>query len=302
MEVQFTENKLIELFIEIDDLLQAYESYKATQTLGRIRQPTRVPALSGSEVCTIWVCYHYSGYKCFEYYYKNKVLKELREYFPNVPTYETFLQYIPKAKGALYLWLLYTCGRSDRTGLYYIDSKRLQVCHLKRQHSNKVFKDIARKGKSSMGWFFGFKLHLVVNQIGQVVAFDLTTGNVADNNQNLLKKLLANLQGYCIGDKGYHTKLFAFFYENGLHLLTKPKKNMKHRITTEYHNKLIDKRGLIESVFDILTSVCDLEHTRHRNPDNAFAHMIAAVIAYQYLNKKPALFFPSIDAKIKSAA
>lgn len=140
---------------------------------------SRVPALSDSEICTIWVCYHYSGYKCFEYYYKNKVLKELGEYFPRVPTYETFLQYIPK--GALYLWLLYTCARSDRTGLYYIDSKRLQVCHLKRQHSNKVFKDLARKGKSSMGWFLGFKLHLVVNQVVQVVTFDLTTGNVADN-------------------------------------------------------------------------------------------------------------------------
>ena len=98
------------------------------------------------------------------------------------------------------------------------------------------------------------------------------------------------------------SKLFGFFYENGLHLLTKPKKNMKNKIVIPQHNELLNKRGLIESVFDILTSVCDIEHTRHRKPDNAFVHILAGLVAYQHLDKKPAIFFPSIMSQQPIAA
>lgn len=295
MDVQFTENKLIKLFIEIDDLLIAFRKYQKSQGILSIKKPTRITALNGSEVCSILVCYHLSGYKCFEYYYKDKVLKTLKSYFPDAPTYECFLSYIPKATDAMYLWLLYSCSISKRTGLYFIDSKKLAVCHLKREKNHLVFKDYASKGKSSMGWFYGLKIHLVINNIGEIISFDLTAGNVADNNQDLLKKLLHDLEGCCVGDKGYLSKLFAFFYENGLHLLTKPRKNMKNKLVLPQHNKLLDKRGVIESVFDILTSICDIEHTRHRKPTNAFTHIFAGLVAYQYLDKKPAVFYPSLQ-------
>jgi hypothetical protein len=293
MNVQFTENKLIKLFVEIDDLLLAYKKYKAAKGLIAKRKPTRTTALNGSEVCTILTAYHLSGYKCFEYYYKDKVLNQLQSYFPNAPSYECFLSYIPKAIDAMYLWLLYSCSRSDKTGLYFIDSKKMEVCHLKREHSNKVFQEYAGKGKCSVGWFYGLKIHLVINNLGQIISFELTAGNIADNNQSLLQKLLYKLDGCCIGDKGYLSKLFAFFYENGLHLLTKPRKNMKRKLVLPKHNKLLNKRGVIESVFDILTSICDIEHTRHRKANNAFTHIFAGLVAYQYLDKKPCVFFPS---------
>lgn len=302
MNVQFTENKLIKLFIEIDDLVIAFRNYQRTMGLLQEQTPTRIPLLNGSEVCTILVCYHLSGYKCFEYYYKDKVLRELKDFFPQAPTYECFLSYIPKAHDVMYLWLLYSCSLSKRTGLYFIDSKKMEVCHLKRQHSNKVFQGYASKGKSSMGWFYGLKIHLVINNLGEIISFELTAGNVADNNQDLLKKLLHQLDGCCVGDKGYLSKLFSYFYENGLHLLTKPRKNMKNKLVIPNHNKLLNKRGVIESAFDILTSICDIEHSRHRKAVNAFTHIFAGLVAYQYLDIKPCVYYPSLKKKTAIAA
>lgn len=293
MEVKFTENKLIELFIAVDDLYKSYVNYQRGRgVLPRSNGKVRTQ-LNGSEVCTILVAYHYSGYKCFEYYYRELILGRYADYFPEAPLYESFLSYIPKAADLIYLWLLYSATIAQRTGLYFIDSKKLQVCHLRREKSNKVFTGVARKGKTSTGWFFGLKIHLIINNLGQIVAFDLTPGNVADNNQQLLMKLLQNLDGTCVGDKGYITKLFDFFYENGLHLITKPKKNMKQTPVDLKFNALVNKRAVVESVFDILSSVCDIEHSRHRKPVNACVHILSALIAYQYFDQKPRVFFPS---------
>jgi len=302
MDVQFNENKLIELFCDIDDLYQNFLDYQKSKGLGSSRRPTRTLQLTGPEIASILVAYHYSGYKCFEYYYKQLILGHYADCFPEAPSYECFLSYIPKAIDLMVLWLLLTISRSRRTGLYFADSKTLQVCHLRREKSHKVFKDFARKGKSSMGWFYGFKLHLVINNLGEIMSLSITPGNVADNNQELLKKLLFDLEGICVADKGYITKLFDYFYENGLHLLTKPRKNMKKLPIKNQHNLLLDKRGVIESTFDILTSVCDIEHTRHRKPINAFTHLIAGLIAYQFLDQKPRVFFPSINEQLKKAA
>lgn len=301
MGIQFTEEKLIELYIEVDDLYKSFIAYK--QTRGDYVKRRKVSAdLSGPEVCTILVNYNYSGYKCFEYYYREFIRKDYRGYFPDAPCYETFLGYIPKAADLIYLWLLHSTAGSKRTGMYFIDSKKLEVCHLRREKSHKVFKGVARKGKTSTGWFFGLKVHLVINNLGQIVSFDLTPGNVADNNQELLQKLLGKLDGVCVGDKGYLTKLFAFFFENGLHLVTKPRKNMKKKPVEDKFNRLINKRAVVESVFDILATVCDIEHSRHRSPVNAAVHIFSALIAYQYMEQKPCVFYPSISQQIKSAA
>lgn len=302
MTVQFTEDKLIKLFCEIDDLQKYYQKFKDKKELTKKRLPTRTTNLTGSEICTILVMYNYSGYKCFEYYYKEFVLKNLESFFPDAPSYETFLGYIPKCNSLILLWLVYSVAQSKRTGLYFVDSKKLEACNIRRVHSHKVFKGIAAKGKSSTGWFYGLKIHLVINNLGEIVSFNLTSGNVADNNHQLLKKLFKSLKGICIGDKGYLSKLFTFFYENELHLLTKPKKNMKKLPVDNINNLLINKRAVVESVFDILSSVCDIDHTRHRSPVNAKVHILSALIAYQYMDKKPRVFYPSMSKKLQLAA
>ena len=125
MNIQFTTKKLISLFIEIDDLVKSFHIYQKKHNLFPIKYKTRVPVLSCSEICTILVCYHLSGYKCFEYYYREMILKSYNSYFPKAPSYECFLTYIPKSIDALYLWLLYSCSQSEKTGLYFVDSKKL---------------------------------------------------------------------------------------------------------------------------------------------------------------------------------
>jgi hypothetical protein len=203
----------------------------------------------------------------------------------------------------MWLWSLHCCLKAKRTGLYIIDSKRLEVCHLKRQPSHRVFAASARKGKTSTGWFYGFKLHLVINDGGEIVNWTITAGNVADNNVVLLKQRLSGLSGICLADKGYYTSLFAWFYQQQLHLIVKPKRNMKKdTLSLSDHQHYLKNRALIESVNDLLVTGCDLEHTRHRKPENAFAHIAAALIAYQFLEHKPAIFIPNHQSNQRMAA
>ncbi len=303
MQVQINEIKLIELFIDIDDLLKGFTAYQQSRQVGKSRQPTRTPALSESEVCTILAAYHLSGYKCFEYYYRQIIQERYLSYFPKAPSYERFLTLMSRCYKLMWLWSLHCCLKAKRTGLYIIDSKRLEVCHLKREHSHRVFANSARKGKTSTGWFYGYKLHLVINDRGEIINWTLTPGNVADNNTALLQKLLTGLSGICLGDKGYYTSLFEWFYQQKLHLVVKPKRNMKKDVPCLIdHQHYLKKRALIESVNDLLISVCDLEHTRHRKLENAFAHIAATIVAYQFLEHKPAIFIPTTSTNHNMAA
>lgn len=301
MRPQISENKLIELFIEVDDLYAAYEQWQMKQQSGANKKRRRQPELHPSEVATIVCAYHLSGYKCFEYYYRTCILEHYRSWFPQAPSYERFVSLLGRAVPLLLLWLLYKMGQSLHTGYYFIDSKKLEVCHLKREKQHRVFEGWAAKGKASTGWFYGLKLHLVINHLGQLVSFALTPGNVADNNQGLLLHLLGQLQGKCGGDKGYLTQLFSYFYENGLHLLCRPRHNMKALPASPQEVRLLKQRAVVESVHDILTSVCDLEHTRHRSPFNALANIYAALIAYQFLEHKPHVFIPDAPNYLMAA-
>ncbi|MCU0326278.1 MAG: IS982 family transposase [Spirosomaceae bacterium] len=304
MDIKITEEMLIRLYIDVDDLHQSWQMYEkeVRSLVGKLTKPTREPDLSPSEVCCIIAGYHLSGYKCFEYYYHQIIQDKYGSYFPKAPSYERFVSLMARSYPLMWLWSLHCCLQSRRNGLYFIDSKKMEVCHIKREHSHKVFGN-ARKGKSSTGWFYGFKLHLVINSYGEIVNWLLTPANVADNNQELLIKLLKGLEGICIGDRGYHTALFEWFYVNKLHLIVKPKKNMKQNvISLMEHQQYLKKRALIESVNDILVSVCDVEHSRHRKPENAFASIAGAIIAYRFIDDKPCIFIKYNSHKLGLAA
>jgi hypothetical protein len=165
-------------------------------------------------------------------------------------------------------------------------AKKLEVCHIKRERSHKVFKEQACKGKSSTGWFYGPKLHLVINHLGEIVSFLITAGHTADNNKEVLSYLLKDLQGKCCADKGYLTTLFATFYQSGLQLLVRPKKNMKPLPALPANIRLLKQRAIIESVNDILATVCNVEHSQHRNPLHGLTNILSALVAYQYLEHK----------------
>jgi hypothetical protein len=93
-----------------------------------------------------------------------------------------------------------------------------------------VFKDIAGIGKSSIGRFYGFKLHLICNDKGELISFCLTTGYVDDRNRDVFKVRMKKLFGKPFGDKGYvSSSLFEMISDNDIHLVTGIKSNMKNR-------------------------------------------------------------------------
>lgn len=295
---QNTEKKLIEIFMACDDFCLALHAWQAS---GHLAGPTqRVTASPGparqlddSEALCLVIFYHYSGYKCFEYYYQRLVLTELKTYFPGLVSYERFVALLPRLLPGLWVLSRWLSGQSQRTGQYFADSKKLVVCHNARIHANRVFAGVASRGKSSTGWFYGLKLHLVINEWGQIVNFLITPGNQADNNAQVLKALLGGLQGQCYADRGYLTKLFAEFYQQGLQLVTRLRKGMKGAILPYVQAIKLRKRALIESVNDLLTSVFDLDHSRHRSPVNAFVHLLAGLCAYCFYDHKPTVFLPN---------
>lgn len=287
------EKKLIEIFISCDDFDKTYTHWLSSQCVGKEYTATRTPSLSDSEMLTLLIFYHWSGYKNFEYYYQNYALIVLRDYFPTMPSYSRFVELIPRQAMKMYMFLKIETLLSQRTGTYFIDSKKLPVCDNKRIHNNKVFTDFASRGKSSTGWYYGLKIHLIINQLGEIVNFELTPANVSDNNENLLKKILDGVQGTCYGDKGYLSKLFAYFYQKGLKIVTKIRSNMKNVLVPINEKINLKKRALIESVNDILMTVFDIEHTRHRNPINAITHTFGALAAYCFYDTKPSVFIKS---------
>ena len=292
MDAQINENSLIKIFIDIDDFCQNFEKWQANHTEKQVTKWTS--GLFRSEAMTILVYYHNSGYKCFQYYYQRLVLGIMKGYFPKAPTYKYFLKLIPKCFDLIFLYAQWQSKNTQRTGIYYVDSKRLPVSHNKRIHSHRVFKGIAQRGKSSTGWFFGLKVHLIINNLGEIISFLFSSANFADNNQEVLKYLFNDLKGFCFGDKGYLTKLFEEFYSNGLKIVTKIRKNMKNKLMPIQEKYDLMKRGVIESVNDILMTVCDIEHTRHRSPINAMTHMISALISYNYLDSKPTVIIRNL--------
>jgi len=139
-----------------------------------------------------------------------------------------------------------------------------------------------------MGWFFGFKLHLAVNDRGDLLACCLTAGNVDDRKP--VPQMVKRLRGKLIGDRGYvSAPLTALLFEQGLQLLTRLRKNMTNRLMHLSDKLLLRKRAIIESIIDQLKNISQIEHSRHRSPTNFVVHLIAGLLAYSHQEKKPGL-------------
>lgn len=285
-----SEDLLISLFCSIDDFCKSFEfqwnSVLLTKKKGAF---TRVPRMALSEIMTIVIAFHFSKFRTFKDFYNlNQVL--LKSCFPGLVTYNRFVEVMPRTIFPLFCFLQTKLGSC--TGKSYIDSTILSVCHIRRASSHKTFKAIATKGKTSTGWFFGFKLHLVINDQGEILAFQLTSGNVHDLTP--VETLAQKLFGALFGDKGYlSSTLFKKLYEKGVKLITTIRKNMKNKLIDPLEKLLLRSRGLIESVNNRLKNGCQIEHHRHRSPKNFLANLFGGLICYQLQPKKPSLRFSS---------
>lgn len=296
----FNEDKLIQIFCMLDDFCSEYSKSIEQHSLNlqTKKKKVHVPSLSTSEIMTIEILYHLSGHKCFKYYYLNLALPSLISYFPNLVSYNRFIELKPRIN--LYLFaFINMCLLGAKTGVSYVDSTKLVVCHNLRIRSNKVFKGMAKRGKTSTGWFYGLKLHLIVNHLGEIISFWLTPGNISDNNKELVLKMCRGLYGKLFGDKGYiSSKLFEELFGQGVQLFTTIKRNMKNRLIAIEDRLFLMKRGVVESVIELLKSACDIEHSRHRSPINAIVNIWAAIAAYYFFERKPSILASKVILSI----
>ena len=280
-------DQLIAIFCDIDDFCKAFEPIYAQHLLHTgHRHRQRQTTLALSEILTLLVYFHWSHYRTFKHYYTEYVLAHLHPYFPQLVGYPRFVELMPRALVPLCCYLSTRKGR--RTGIAFIDSTCLAVCDNHRIATHKVFEGLAARGKTSMGWFHGFKLHLIVNDEGELLAFRLTPGNVDDRQP--VARLAAGLRGQLFGDRGYISQaLHDILLHQGLELLTKIRRNMKNRVMRLWDKLLLRKRALIETVHDQLKNISQIEHTRHRSVTGFMVNVGAGLVAYSFRPKKPSL-------------
>lgn len=280
---------LLELFVEVDDFCQTFEAWAAQQQLPGKGKRGPEPSLSASEVMTIVIHFHQASYRNFKHYYQKHVCEQLATEFPCLVSYSRFVELMPSVLLPLCAYLHHRYGSC--TGIAFADSSAIAVCHNLRISRHKVFKGLAARGKTTMGWFYGFKLHLIVNEQGKLLAVYLTPGNVDDRKP--LPEMTKNLFGKLFGDKGYLSQaLFEQLYERGLELITSLRKNMKGQLMRLSDRLLLRKRFIIETITDQLKNISQIEHSRHRSPTNFAVNLLAGLIAYTHQPKKPSIRLP----------
>jgi hypothetical protein len=277
---------LLELFCDVDDFMIHFAPQMKAMQLAEGKQRERAGQLCPSEVMTILIHFHQSHYRTFKSYYMKHVQEHLTREFPHLVSYQRFIALIPSVLIPM-LAYLQNCYGSCR-GISFIDSTSLEVCHLKRISQHRVFATDAKRGKTSTGWFYGFKLHLAVNDRGELLACCLTPGNVDDRTP--VPTLVKHLRGKLFGDRGYSSaSLTQLLFEQGFHLITRLRKNMKDHLMHFSDKLLLRKRAIIESIIDQLKNISQIEHSRHRSPVNFVVHLLAGLVAYSHQDKKPGL-------------
>jgi hypothetical protein len=289
MDTSLARLDLCEIFCDVDDFYQVLD--RAGWGMAQLPYDGEAhryrSKLSLSEVTTIVIAFHGSGFRTFKEFYTLQVMPHWRPAFPDLVSYTRFVELMPWSLMGL-VYFLQTFCLGEVTGISFVDSTLLEVCHPKRQHTHKVFKGLADWGKNSVGWYFGFKLHLIINDQGGLLAFALTEGNVDDRHP--LPEMAKSLFGKLFGDRGYVSQaLFEKLYAQGVELIARRRKNMKNSLIKLMDKILLRKRAIIESVNDQLKNICQIEHSRHRSRFNFLVNLLAGLVAYSYHPKKPSL-------------
>lgn len=286
-------DKLIDIFCDVDDFCKVFvpEWEKQLITDGS-RKRDRKGRMASSEIMTIVIAFHLSNHRDFKNYYKGFVTQFYGSYFPNLLSYTRFLEVMPRVIVPLSSY--FTTLKGEPTGIEFIDSTSIKVCHNLRIPRHKTFCGIAQRGKGTMGWFYGFKLHLVTNYRGEIVDAKLTTGNVHDTKP--VMELSRKLTGKLYADKGYISKkLTTDLKQNGVDLITTVRRNMKAKALSLWDKAMLSRRFIIETINDQLKNISQIEHSRHRSPNGFMLNLLGGLIAYCLKESKPTLNITSVD-------
>lgn len=278
---------LLELYCHVDEFVKSFLPEWNKLLLDKNKKKrNRLSRLSPSEIITILIQFHRSQYRNFKSFYIFHVCQHLKSEFPDLLSYNRFVSLVPTVFAPLCAYL--QSQKASFDGIGFVDSTPIIVCNPKRIYGHKVFKGLAEIGKTTKGWFYGFKLHLICNHCGELVSCQITPGNVDDRFP--IPEMTKNLFGKLFGDKGYISKkLFEELFSRGLQLITGIKGNMKNKLMPMFDKLILRKRSMIESINNQLKNVFQIEHTRHRSPVNGFINIIAGVIAFTHHDKKPKL-------------
>jgi len=288
----FIDSKLVDIFYFTDEFCKEFNKtlegvqLKADNSKKSRNKPCK---LSDSEVITILIAFHLGGYRNLKHFYTQYVQVHLTRDFPETVSYNRFVELQQKALFPMVIFLK-VMRLGSCTGISFVDSTPLKVCNNKRIFNHKVFDGIAQRGKSTMGYFFGFKLHFVINDKGEILSFVITPGNVDDREPLKDSNFLNKIFGKLFADKGYIGKqLFEQLFIDGIHLITGLKRNMKNCLMSISDKILLRKRSIIETINDELKNICQVEHSRHRSFGNFLTNLISGLLAYSFLPKKPAI-------------
>ena len=282
---------LTTIFFHIDEFCKQYGKFISKKILkskstSRSGHPKKMYL---SKVMTIYVSFQHSGYQTFKRYYQNHVYVVMRKDFSSLISYNHFLE---RMKEAAILLALFAASRNSKnvTGVSFIDSTKLAVCKNLRINSHKVFKESAARGKSSTEWLYRFKLHIIINHLGEIISFWITSGNVDDKNPKLINRLRKKMHGLLFGNRGYISqRLFENLFNKGIKLITSIRKNMKNKLIVFYEKLLLRKRNIIESTNNLLKNTFKIKHSRHRCLHNFLANAFSAIAAYSYHKNKPSI-------------
>jgi transposase len=280
---------LLELFYHVDTFCQSFlPQWEQELRVHKQRLRHRSGQLVMSEIMTIVIHFHQMRFRDFKTYYLAYVRGHLHREFPHAVSYQRFVELMPGTIGPLCAYLQ-TCLGSC-TGLSFVDSTALAVCHNRRIRQHRVFRGLAERGKTSLGWFYGFKLHVIINHHGELLACQLTPGNVDDRRPVL--KLAERLWGHLFGDKGYLSAPLTreLLQERRIRLVTHLKRNMANRLLLLHEKVILRRRALVETVFDQLKHLLQIEHPRHRSPTNFAVNLVAGLVAYCHQSTKPSIF------------
>ena len=279
------------LYCCLDDFCKVFADWEAHQLIPSPTRRQRSGKLSRAEMLFIMVLFHLSPYKNFKTFSLYGIGCQHRACFRDLPHYDRFVSLMPRRFVPLMVLLHSLSGKES--GVYFADSSKLTVCHNCRIGRHRVFDGLPARGKTSTGWFFGLKLHFVINHKGQIMALKITPGNT------VLDEISQHLRGKLYADKGYISReVFTKLWQRGLHLITGIRRNMRNHLMVLGDKIMLRKRFVIETVLNILKSEMGLEHTRHRSPVNAMVHILSCLVAYAYRPGKPSVSL--INRKIEA--
>lgn len=259
------------LFCIIDDLCKALLPPE-THSVGRKAKMSR------SELITVAVIFSITGQNTFYGFYR---VFRLCNFF-QLPEYSRLLRNIKTVSYETHIivrMLMQLNRFYHREQLMLIDSAPLPVCRNKRIFGYKVTK-LADRGMSSMGWFFGFKLHVVAQEDGILLNFMVTPGNVSDKNHELVLKMFEGLRGMAVGDKGYLSlPLAKKLQQQGVGLFTGFYQNTKRMVMGDYHKKL-KLRQMVETAIGGIKFRKNCASSLPRSVDGYFWRYVSAIFAY----------------------